>query len=141
METMTSEMREPEITYASLCIYGENLQPEVVTTRLKCAPTSSLRQGEPIRKNVVAPRGVWRLCSQQFLQSDDTSEHIVWLADKSGIDITELRHLQREGYEIRVYVFWLLTAGNGGPVISLEALQRLLKMGAELHVDVYFDPG
>ncbi len=141
MLSNSTQAETVSITYASLCIYGEDLQPDSITERLKTNPTSSVLRGDPIRKSVFARRGAWILSSKDILKSDDASNHIIFLADGAGIDSEELLCIYNEGFELRIYVYWLSKAGNGGPVISLEGLQALVRMRAELHVDVYFECG
>ena len=123
-------------TYASLCIYGDDLDPPELTQLLGIEPTSSKRRGDAIRRGRTAPRGVWIFTTRDICDSEDSSVHIAMLSQLTHPQAEALKGLQ-DRYLLRVFVYWSLEDGNGGPVIDPQSLGWLAEIGAELHVDLY----
>ena len=74
-----------ENTYATLRIYHEGLEPEVITQILKIEPTSIIKKGK--RRKANNPRSVskingWFLESENEVKSNDSRRHIDWIIDK-----------------------------------------------------------
>ena len=123
-------------SYASLCLYGEDLDPDEVSRTLGIEPTSSGRRGGPLRRGRVLSRGFWCVSTRDDCDSDDASEHVARLASMLGMDPPAIVAAVGR-YEARVYIYWDLQDGNGGPVLTPPALAWLAQVGAELHVDLY----
>lgn len=106
----------PTISQATLCIYADNLEPEVVTATVKCAPTKARRKGErdtdrPKIRN--APVGQWFLEAPgelpfddkiQFLLKSTCNEESVWrdLAESHQIELRATIYLASwtEGFQL-----------------------------------------
>jgi hypothetical protein len=70
-----------EETYATLCIYRDDLEPNVVTERLGVSPSKTQRKGETGLLDSV-PVGGWFLSSKGHVESRDVRRHIVWVLDQ-----------------------------------------------------------
>jgi hypothetical protein len=128
-------------TFASLRLFGDELQPDQVTSLLGVGPTDSAPKGLVVvsstGKERRAPTGRWVLSSEGQVASRDLQQHIEWL----------LKHLN--GYHgsllelpgVRsadVFCYWLSATGNGGPELSPEVLRWLAARGLTLGFDLYF---
>ena len=126
-------------TYASVCVYGDELDPQAISQALGVPPSRSGRRGDPLRKGRTVDRGFWILTTRDAgvaAEPGDSSAHLRALAAWPGLDQARLAALH-EQYLVRVFVFWELQDGNGGPELMPDALAWLVRIGAELHVDVY----
>ena len=75
--------------FASLRLFGPDLDPLEITQALRIPPTRTHRAGEPnlswTRRQSVLDRGVdyaqghWSLCSREHVQGDRATPHIAWL--------------------------------------------------------------
>jgi len=132
-------MADAARTYASVCVYGDDLDPDELTRALGVPPSRSARRGDPLRRGRTVPRGFWILTTRDTVSTadpKDSSAHLRALAQWPGLDQAVLAALH-ERYLVRVFVFWALQDGNGGPELMPDALAWLVRIGAELHVDVY----
>jgi hypothetical protein len=71
-------------TYATLRIYDDQLEPDVVSSRLVLTPSDAHRTGQLVGANRVAPKGGWFLSSQDQVISKDVRRHIAWILDPNG---------------------------------------------------------
>ncbi len=130
-------------TFASLRLFGDQLQPDEVSRLLNLKPTESAPKGletvAPSGKSRISPTGRWILESQEHVHSTDSQDHIAWLLDqldKSGAVPCKIPGVGRAD----ICCFWLGATGNGGPEFSPEVLGRLAKYQLTLSLDIYPDP-
>jgi hypothetical protein len=129
-------MDETPRTYATLCFYGDDLDPSRLSKLLGVEPSSSGRKGDPLRRGRVVPRGFWCLTTRDTCASGEASAHVEALAATPGLDLQALAEAQQQ-YEPRLYIYWDLQDGNGGPMLTPKVLEWTARVGAELHVDLY----
>jgi hypothetical protein len=123
---------------ATLALYGDELDPDAVTTLLGCAPTRAHRKGDRRReKSVPATTGAW-LLRVESRAPDGPGELIERLLSRFPPDpafwiaVTAQYTLQ-----IRIGVH---TKGNFGFHVSPPVLAAIATTGAELAFDVYLYP-
>ena len=129
-------------TYATLCIYHHDLDPDAVSRQLELRPTQSQRRGDPHSAKATRPVplrvGAWFLSTRDVSQSRDVRFHIDlligMLADKDAI----VHQLARDGCELRISCYWRSFSGHGGPMMWPETMGRLAELGIEVSFDVYF---
>lgn len=129
-------------TYATLCIYHHDLNPDDVSRLLELRPTQSQRRGDPHSTKASRPVplrvGAWFLSTRDMSQSRDVRFHIdLILGMFAGKDVA-VHQLAREGCELRMSCYWRSFSGHGGPMMWPETMGRLAELGIEVSFDVYF---
>jgi hypothetical protein len=144
-----------ERTVVALRIYGDDLDPEQVSSSLGIDPTSSQRKGQIFPPNSfgrqrVAPIGGWFLSSEGVVESTDIRRHFEWLLGQLESRATEIGAL-RASPSVSIYIsciWWASKDGGGGFVLAPEHLQKIGELGLECDFGVAFygasendDPG
>src|SRR5262245_36719228 len=120
-------------TYATLCIYHHDLDPDAVSQLLELPPTRSHRRGD-VRKSkspnpIAAPIGAWFLCTEDVSQSRDVRFHIDLLLGMLAEKGAAIRQLAAQGCQLRINCYWESAHGHGGPMIWPETMGRLAELG------------
>lgn len=129
-------------TYATLCIYHHDLDPDAVSRLLELRPTRSQRRGDV--RNLKAPNpvplpiGAWLLCTEDVSQSRDVRFHIDLLLGMLVEKDDAIRQLTAQGCQLRISCYWRSFSGHGGPMMWPETMGRLAELGIEVSFDVYF---
>ncbi len=126
-------------TYATLCIYHQDLVPSQITQLLGVKPSCSQIKGEVLRKGQVAPIGGWFLKTRDVIDSRDLRYHIDALLQKLGPQREILKLLRERGYDIRISCFWESATGNGGPLLDYQMMSELGELSIDIHFDIWFD--
>jgi hypothetical protein len=131
-----------EDTYATLCIYPGELDPEEVTRRLRVQPTSIQRRGEPLVPGWARPAklNAWFLCSREHVESRDSRRHIDWILDPIMPAREALASLREGGARMCISCYWRSAHGHGGPLLSPAQMRRLADLHLECGYDVYVGP-
>jgi hypothetical protein len=124
-------------TYATLRIYRDELEPDIVSSRLGLTPSQSQTKGQVLGRNRFAPVGGWFLSSKNQVTSKDVRRHIAWILDKMAGREVQLLELQNEGYETDISCYWLSASGHGGPELDPDLMQRLASLRLPIDFDVY----
>ena len=129
-------------TYATLCIYHEDLEPDRINRLLGLKYTWACKKGDPIslKEPDRAKRkvGAWLLRTEGILDSKDSRRHIDWLIDQIDEKAEILSEMIEQGYSIRISCYWVSKHGHGGPWVSVSECERLARLRIELDFDVYF---
>ena len=127
-------------TYATLCIYREDLDPMAVSQELGIQPTRTQRRGERSRSGRRPPTkiGGWFLTTKDVIESRDVRRHIDWLLDQFEIRVDAVKRLRTAGCRMVVNCYWQSASGHGGPMLCPATMGRLANLGFELWFDVYF---
>lgn len=129
-------------TYATLCIYHRDLDPDAVSQLLALQPTRSQRRGDIHNSSasspIPRPIGAWFLSTRNVSQSRDARFHIDWLLEQLSDKGAAIEQLTQQGCEIRINCYWESAHGHGGPMIWPETMGRLAQLGIELGFDIYF---
>lgn len=136
---------------ASLRFVGPDVDPSLVTTKLRIAPTRSTEVGQPVRGSPEHRyrNGAWVLHSE-LPETSSVAEHIEHLLDKVRDKGDALRWLSRRGWPGEFFCsYWLnhgpeietaedLSAGDGRSGVQLkpELLSRMASLGLGIIVDV-----
>lgn len=124
-------------TYATLCIYHDDVLPEEITSSLGVMPDRTVRKGQTISLG-SAPRNGWFYGTLEKIDSKDLGVHVHWLANKLRDKRQQLFELARRGCELRIMCFWASASGNGGPVFGHPLLVELSEIPVDVHLDVWF---
>ncbi|MHC5539745.1 DUF4279 domain-containing protein [Singulisphaera rosea] len=126
-------------TFATFRVYPGEMDPSMITDRLRLQPSSWQRQGELVfssrRPPRPAPINGWFLTSRDQVDSRDSRPHIDWLLDRLTPKAEAVRALQDEGCKMDISCFWLSKLGNGGPELPPAQMRRL----ADLNIMLWFD--
>jgi len=129
-------------TYATLCIYHHDLDPDTISRLLELRPTQSQRRGEPHNTQATRPVplrvGAWFLSTRDVSQSRDVRFHIDLLLGMLSEKDDAIRQLAAQGCELRISCYWRSYSGHGGPMMWPETMGRLAELGIEVSFDVYF---
>lgn len=134
-------------TYATLCVYPGDVDPDEVTARLGIEPSERQRRGEvsprPDRPPRAATLNGWFLGSRGRVDSRDSRRHIDWLLDRLEPKAEALRALQATGCRMSISCYWLSRSGHGGPTVPPAQMRRLAALDVALWFDVYgpYDEG
>ncbi len=126
-------------TWATLRIWGRDLDPDSVTALLGVVPSKSFRRGDQRNPRSVWPHGRWSLTSEGQMTSTDLEAHIQWLLDRiepRGAGLAALR--EDASVKADVFCFWESATGHGGPEFSPALLSRLGALALPLGIDIYF---
>ncbi len=127
-------------TFASLALYGADLDPLEVTRRLGVQPTDSALRGDKHVSKAgtrVAPMGRWILSSADVVRTDDAAVHVGHVLNAVDRHRTDLRALPGVD-RARVSIYWASATGHGGPTFPPAVLARVVQLGLSLELDIYF---
>jgi hypothetical protein len=88
--------------------------------------------------DVQVPRYRWRLCSNDFVTSDDIYDHLTWIFNCIQPAHALFEHLG-EGYTYWLSTFWGGNGTGGGPLIELRSLDILAKHRVEIGIAFYLE--
>lgn len=126
-------------TYASFSMIGDDLNPDDVSSILQVQPSDSFRRGDKKKNGSTWKHGFWSLESEGNVHSDDLSEHIEWLLDQIEHCQDYITGLSTSNISARIFCYWELKSGNGGPRFSPALLSRLVALDLTLDIDFYCD--
>jgi hypothetical protein len=124
-------------TYATLCIYGDDLDPNAVTSLFGIEPSQTQRKGEQLKKGVVRRKG-WFLSTENTVVSRDVRRHVHWLIETFSSKEEAFHQLRSQSYETVVSCYWMSASGHGGPMLSPKLMRSLSDLGVEIRFDIYF---
>ncbi len=130
-----------EETFATLCIYPGEVDPDEVTKRLKITPTSSQKKRDALYIQNSAPVKIpsaWFLSSKTQVSSKDLRRHIDFILDKIIPKAYALHGLKELGSEVKLSCYWVSKHRHGGPIISPCQMKKLVLLDIELDFDLYF---
>jgi len=128
-------------TYATLRIRKEELDLDVIFTRLGLNPTRLVRKGEPWRPNdpVISEIGVWHYSSKNLFANGEPEDHINFILSKIDNKSEDIHALQKDMYDISISCYWQSDSGSGVIVLGSETVEKLAKFGVRLWFDIYLD--
>lgn len=131
-------------TYATLLIYHDALDPDLLSERLGLMPTRSQKKGDILHPHgirpVPAPIGGWFLSTREILKSKDCRRHIDYLLEKLAGKEDVFRSLRADGYRTIMSCYWLSAHGHGGPMVAAQSLSRMGELGLDLEFAVQYWP-
>ncbi len=128
-------------TYATLCIFRDDLDPSAVSDLLGIEPTSTQIKGEKCStrrgRRVTPTIGGWFLSTEAHVTSKDSRRHIDWLTDRLAGREDVLARMRAEECRTEITCYWSSTEGHGGPTLTPVTMRRLADSGLELWYDFY----
>ncbi len=127
-------------TKVTLGIYGDHLDPALVSARLGLEPSRAFSREEMARKRrkpYPSTTGAWLLDSSAHVLSDELDAHLRWLLEHVSPHAEALRALAAEGLEIQVRCTLLGDALGKGQALDAPLLRDLASLGAWLVLDIY----
>lgn len=121
-------------TEVTLCIY--NIDPSLVTHKLKIIPTYKQKQGDiriiKGRGEVVNRVNSWLLLSKDYVSSKDIRTHLNWLLDKIEPKVEQIQELQQiPSSKMTIHCLWYSAEGGGGPTLWPEQMGRMANLNLE----------
>jgi Domain of unknown function (DUF4279) len=130
-------------THASFAIYGDKLEPDVVSERLALNPDIARSKGDSIASKsgpVKQRTGVWLLESGSRIESTSLQRHVEFLLSEIEPRHGELLRICDEYMaEAVIICYWVPASFHGGPMLSVSLLKWIAAVGAALWFDVYPD--
>lgn len=126
-------------TYATLCIYHDSADPQMISDMLQLNPDKMLKIGDVIRSGKTAISSGWFLGTKDLLQSRDVRYHIEWILNQLNQKKDKIKTLYGLGFKMKILCFWESSSGNGGPVFDHEFICRLSEFPLDLDLDIWFD--
>ena len=123
---------------AALRLFGDDLQPEEITSLLGAPPTSSHRRGEQDarRRNArLWTTGGWVLEADDSAPADPDRQ-IAQILDQLPADPAVWRSLA-ERFRIDMFCGWFMDEVNEGVSLSVATLRLLGERGILLDMDIY----
>ncbi|WP_339703457.1 DUF4279 domain-containing protein [uncultured Sphingosinicella sp.] len=126
-------------TEVSLGFYGDDLDPDEITERLKCEPTVGVRKGgtwlTPLGKEKVAHTGSWRL-NAKTSSPGNLDHQINSLLDRATGDAATWQSFAGRFRGV-IFCGLFLETENEGIDIQPETLFRMAERGLKLDLDIY----
>jgi hypothetical protein len=121
----------------TLRLNNEDLDPNMITSRLRITPTDTFRRGDPgVHGGPPSRLGGWRLSTEGF-ESLDIREHVDHLLDQLDPIASALAELHGQGIRQDVFCYWATSDGQGGPQLDASQMRRLAALGLSILFDVY----
>jgi hypothetical protein len=121
---------------ATLCIYGDDLDPDEITTQLRMAPERSHRRGDRRPDGPAYAQGAWLSEAESEEEPDAPDLALGRLLDRLPTDPGLWARLNRD-YEVRIFFRIDLEGWNKGFTLESATLQRLAAIGVRLDFDLY----
>jgi hypothetical protein len=130
-------------TVATLRIYGDELDPELISNRLRISPSKSQRKGQVLASRLgrirTANIGGWFLSSESNVDSKDLRDHLDWLVAQLRDVVPELTQLQiQPGIRMRVTVIWWSKGSDGWFTLTPQHMRALAEMNLECQFELAF---
>ncbi len=123
--------------HASLRIYHPDLDPDSITTHLKCAPSLSYRAGDRISPRVAASRknGMWSIASD-LSRDRPLAEHIRRVLSQVSSDLSKWAEVTRQ-YSADIYCAIDIVKDNSVASIPAEVVAAVGARGLAIELDFY----
>jgi hypothetical protein len=129
--------------HATFAFFGDDLQPDEVTSRLEITPDLARTKGQTIPSRggaITQPTGVWLIESQAAIQSTSLERHLDYLLRRIEPRNSDVIAICNEfGAEVGFNCFWVPAGFHGGPMLSASILGRISLLEAGLWFDIYAD--
>lgn len=115
-------------------VRGDDVEPELVATRLALSPSASHRRGDVADsgngERTVRTDGWCYFSSQSEVARDAPFEHhIAWVLEHLAPHASLLSAWVARGWRVQLDIITVTSATNGGPTVSPELLRGLASLG------------
>ncbi|MFN0048345.1 MAG: DUF4279 domain-containing protein [Cytophagales bacterium] len=128
-------------TFVTFRIYFDEIHPEEITKILQIEPNNFQVKGEPFhdskKSKALAKLNGWFLTSEELVNSKDSRRHLDYILDKILPVKEKIDNLVKKGATINLDCFWATEQGHGGPILSIEQINKLAEIGLEFSYDFY----
>jgi hypothetical protein len=129
----------------TLRIFGDELDPDHITSLLRCTPTVAEAKGKPVVSTTGARRipkkGRWSLTIESKDCGEGDVEDGIRTLLESLPDDLELWEFLTTTYSVDIFCGLFLAASNRGFELSKEVSKMLSDRQLVVGFDVYFDEG
>ncbi|MGI8549914.1 MAG: DUF4279 domain-containing protein [Dehalococcoidia bacterium] len=117
----------------SFRLFGDDLEPDLVTAKLALTPSSANAKGTPFggRSRGHYQTGVWLLDSQ-LPKEAELNDHLQWLLDRLEPRIEEITEMRNMGYGTDFYCSLFMFREQAGIELTPEILSGIAALGAVL---------
>jgi hypothetical protein len=123
-------------SHATLCIYGDDLDPERITRLLGSPPSRSHRRGDEVSSRLPGrAEGAWFL-EDELPEGGTLADKIVNILQRV-IDDTSIWAEFGRRYRVRMSCGLFIEHENEGFAIPSDVLDQLSKRGIRLDFDIY----
>ena len=126
----------------TLRIFGEELDPDEISSALMCEPSGKTKKGEIVAEDGkgnrrISPFGSWRLQSTES-EHVDLEEQVLKLLSRVVADPDVWRKLTHQ-YKVDLFCGLFLNEGcvNRGFSLSAKVMKELAKRNLEIGFDIY----
>jgi len=127
-------------TWASLALYGEDLDPEDVTRTLGVQPTKAFRRGERPRPRMrPLAHGLWSLGAEAAAPT--SPDQLIQAVLASTAATPDAWASLRSRFDVQLRLAIWTRSWNRGFALETATLAALAARGASLQVSVYADSG
>lgn len=128
----------PYFPYASLNLWGENLNPQKINDALGISPTRSFQRGDQRKDGTNWPHGVWFLDSKEKFQSLDPTKHIEWILEQiepMQVKLNEI--IQEQSLIAELSVFWIMPTSHEYLIFEPDLIKRIAATNLRLEISFY----
>ncbi|MFP3365869.1 DUF4279 domain-containing protein [Pseudoalteromonas sp. SIMBA_148] len=125
-------------TFSTLRIHSSNISPDEISHILGIDATQISVKDPESKYKPVRDGNYWAFCTEKKITSQNNNEHIQFILDNISDKSELLDNLRLRGCKTDISNYWT-SNGQGGPSISLEIMQSLLKYKLPIYWDMYFD--
>jgi ribosomal protein L19 len=122
----------------SLRVFGDDLEPDEITTVLGSSPSTSYRKGDlisPGRSDAIRKYGMWILKAPDS-EPDDFKTQVDQLLSTVTQDFAVWRSLGQR-YQVDLFCGFFMDTRNQGFTLAVQTMRALLERGVEPGFDVY----
>lgn len=124
----------------SLRIFGDDLEPDEISSILNCEPTNKTKKGEIIVGRVtgnrrIAPVGSWLLESAED-ESVDLEEQVLSLLSRVNVNLEVWAELAQK-YKVDLFCGLFLDEFNRSFWLTGKVLKKLSERNLKIGVDIY----
>lgn len=125
-------------TYATLRVFSKVVHPDDITEILGVVPTG-FRPIDPNSKYKNQREfHLWKYTTEKLSDSIDNLKHLELILSALNGKEQQMKILNDQFCVKDIFCFWDST-GQGGPSLSVELMEQLVRYGLEISWDIYFD--
>lgn len=139
LEDRHEQQTSPLVTYMSLRIAAETLDPDQITAELGLQPDDSFRAGD-LYDGRTLDFGKWSFSSKNKLvvNTADIGAHVTFLVSSLGLEQEIILRWKKLGYLVDFLLFWEAKSSFSMANLKHQEINLLQLMGTRLILDIYF---
>ncbi|WP_020411266.1 DUF4279 domain-containing protein [Microbulbifer variabilis] len=125
-------------TFATLRIFSEVMHPDDIGSALGISSTDSIPRDPNSKYKSRREQNFWSRTTKEDIDSTNNVEHLEFVVSLVSDKDTILSSLREKGCLTDIFCYWDST-GQGGPILSVEMMKELVRLGLGVSWDIYFD--